>query len=176
VTAELDRIRSLHAGITKLGEWETTRANDVVIYDPNGFGAYRIIAHADDASDAAFIAAAPSMVTHLRNQRGIAGRTCGPHPCRDHWGGRMSDMADVIWEHLEHHGDEYDLDYSRSIRTLSDTLSAALSAAGFGPVQEAWAEAWAQGYDKGTDLAAWAIGNRPQSERPDTRNPYREDT
>ena len=68
MTAYLDRVRSLLAGITKLGEWETTRANDVVIYDPNGFGAYRIIAHASDASDAAFIAEAPTAVTRLLAQ------------------------------------------------------------------------------------------------------------
>lgn len=51
-------IREREAAATPLGEWETTRANDVVIYDPNGFGAYRIVAHADSKEDAAFIAAA----------------------------------------------------------------------------------------------------------------------
>lgn len=40
-------------------------------------------------------------------------------------------------------------------------------------LREANAQAWDEGYDKGTDLAAWAIGNRPNIERPNTVNPYR---
>jgi len=50
-------------------------------------------------------------------------------------------MADVIWSHLEHNGDEYDLAYSRSIRKLADDLRTLLSAAGFGLVADAKAEA-----------------------------------
>lgn len=48
-------------------------------------------------------------------------------------------------------------------------LANALSIAGFGDK----AEAWDRGYSRGLDLAAWGIGNRPESERPNTDNPYR---
>ena len=65
VTAvDLSAIRAQLAGITKLGEWET-RGNAVVIYDPNGYGAYCPIATTDTKEDAAFIAAAPSTVARL---------------------------------------------------------------------------------------------------------------
>ena len=61
---DLSAIRAQLAGITKLGEWET-RGNAVVIYDPNGYGAYCLIATTDTKEDAAFIAAAPSTVAGL---------------------------------------------------------------------------------------------------------------
>lgn len=35
------------------------------------------------------------------------------------------------------------------------------------------ATGWDAGFLRGQELAAWAIGNRPESERPDTDNPYR---
>ena len=35
------------------------------------------------------------------------------------------------------------------------------------------AHTWDEGLSKGRDLAAWAIGNRPESERPHTKNPSR---
>jgi hypothetical protein len=54
----LEELRRLETAATNLGEWETTRNNDVVIYAPNGFGAYRLIAHADTKADAEFIVAA----------------------------------------------------------------------------------------------------------------------
>jgi hypothetical protein len=38
------------------------------------------------------------------------------------------------------------------------------------------AQAWDEGLAKGGHLAAWAIGNRPEPERPDTANPYRSGT
>jgi hypothetical protein len=60
-----EELRRLEAGATNLGEWETTRNNDVVIYAPNGFGAYRLIAHADTKADAEFIVAARNQLPHL---------------------------------------------------------------------------------------------------------------
>jgi hypothetical protein len=63
--AVLDGIKGRMAEVTNLGEWETTRSNDVVIYAPNGFGAYKLIAHADAKTDATFIAAAPTDVARL---------------------------------------------------------------------------------------------------------------
>lgn len=96
----------------------------------------------------------------------------------------MSDMADVLNAH------EMDYTYDgkqtgcscghwqargpvSAHADLAAHQAAALSAAGFGPVQEAQEVAWAAGYDKGTDLAAWAISNRTDMDRPDTTNPYR---
>jgi len=61
----LGEIEARLAAITKLGEWEMTRANDVVIYDPNGFGAYRKVAHADANWDAEFIAHSPGDIAYL---------------------------------------------------------------------------------------------------------------
>jgi hypothetical protein len=61
----LDAITARLASATNLGLWETTRANDVVIYDPNGFGAYRRIAHAEVRDDAKFIANARADVAYL---------------------------------------------------------------------------------------------------------------
>lgn len=58
-------IRERVEAATSLGEWETTRANDVVIYAPNGFGAYHLVAHADSKEDAAFIAAARTDIPRL---------------------------------------------------------------------------------------------------------------
>ena len=40
-------------------------------------------------------------------------------------------------------------------------------------LRQAKEEAWDAGLAKGSDLAAWAIGGRPESERPNTANPYR---
>lgn len=81
--------------------------------------------------------------------------------------------------------------YGKVMSAFIAHQAATLAAAGFRPVradeqrpkhgpeltrsqyvQAKQSEAWSEGYDKGTDLAAWAIGNRPQSERPDTANPY----
>ncbi|UXM90928.1 hypothetical protein [Paenarthrobacter sp. JL.01a] len=39
--------------------------------------------------------------------------------------------------------------------------------------RELLATGWEAGFLRGQELAAWAIGNRPDSERPDTDNPYR---
>lgn len=39
--------------------------------------------------------------------------------------------------------------------------------------RELLAIGWDAGFERGGHLAAWAIGNRPESERPDTDNPYR---
>lgn len=39
--------------------------------------------------------------------------------------------------------------------------------------RELLATGWDAGFARGGELAAWAIGNRPESERPDTENPYR---
>jgi hypothetical protein len=68
---------------------------------------------------------------------------------------------------------EVDAEALHARERVIQKATAMLTAAGFGPVKAAQADAWDKGYDKGTDLAAWAIGNRPQSERPDTSNPYR---
>lgn len=38
------------------------------------------------------------------------------------------------------------------------------------------AVAWDAGLAKGGDVAAWAIGGRPEEERPNTNNPYRTTT
>lgn len=55
------------AAATKLGEWET-RDNAVVIYDPNGYGAYCLISTTDTKGDAEFIANAPADVAYLLTQ------------------------------------------------------------------------------------------------------------
>lgn len=39
--------------------------------------------------------------------------------------------------------------------------------------RELLATGWEAGFLRGQELAAWAIGNRPEGERPDTDNPYR---
>lgn len=62
---------------TSLGEWETTRANDVVIYDPNGYGAYRLVAHADCREDAELIANAPTDLAKLHAALDAVERVCG---------------------------------------------------------------------------------------------------
>ena len=99
----------------------------------------------------------------------------------------MSDMADVLeglweqgncagldgWIGLGRGQRDFDEEAVHIRRRDVEKAVAALAAAGFGLVREARAVAWDEGYDKGTDLAAWAIGNRPNSERPDTSNPYR---
>jgi hypothetical protein len=61
----LEELRRLETAATNLGEWETTRNNDVVIYAPNGFGAYRLIAHADTKADAEFIVAARNQLPSI---------------------------------------------------------------------------------------------------------------
>lgn len=65
----LEDMKARDRKATSIGQWETTRSNDVVIYDPNGFGAYRRIAHADCAQNAEFIAHArtdlPAVVAAL---------------------------------------------------------------------------------------------------------------
>lgn len=61
----LDGIKARLAEVTNLGQWETTRVNDVVIYAPSGFGAYKLITHSVAKADAEFIAAAPSDVARL---------------------------------------------------------------------------------------------------------------
>ena len=144
---DLPAIRAQHAAITKLGKWET-RGNDVVIYDPNGYGAYCLIATTDTPEDAAFIAAAPSTVARLLGIVEAVLDLC------DHQGGRMSKtMAEVL---ADHHSKHYDgelgavfcLDPTCNWNTQAHNFAiaaeefaahqaAALSAAGFGPVQEA---------------------------------------
>lgn len=39
---------------------------------------------------------------------------------------------------------------------------------------ELMAQGWDAGLARGQELAAWAIGSRPESERPETANPYRQ--
>lgn len=39
--------------------------------------------------------------------------------------------------------------------------------------RELLAIGWESGFNTGGELAAWAIGNRPEVERPSTDNPYR---
>ncbi|MBT2537231.1 hypothetical protein [Arthrobacter sp. ISL-69] len=55
----LDDMRERLAAATELGEWEV-RGKDVVIYDPNGFGAHRVVARVDHAEYTAPIANAPT--------------------------------------------------------------------------------------------------------------------
>lgn len=38
--------------------------------------------------------------------------------------------------------------------------------------QAAKAEAWEEGKLRGKEVCAWAIGNQPDTERPDEENPY----
>lgn len=40
--------------------------------------------------------------------------------------------------------------------------------------RELMAQGWDAGLERGQELAAWAIGNRPDAERPSTINPYRQ--
>lgn len=40
--------------------------------------------------------------------------------------------------------------------------------------RELMAQGWDEGLTRGQELAAWAIGSRPDSERPATANPYRQ--
>lgn len=63
--SSLEEIKARLKAITKLGEWETTRSNDVVIYAPMGFGAYRLVAHVDTADDAKFISNSPADMAKL---------------------------------------------------------------------------------------------------------------
>jgi len=62
--ALLAPIRERLAAATKLGEWEV-RGKDVVIYDPNGYGAHRIVAWVDHAEYTEPIANAPTDLTRL---------------------------------------------------------------------------------------------------------------
>lgn len=59
IPALLQPLKDQLAAATELGEWEV-RGKDVVIYAPNGFGAYRVVAWVDHAEYTPVIAAAPT--------------------------------------------------------------------------------------------------------------------
>ena len=59
IAALLQPMKDRIAAATELGEWEV-RGKDIVIYAPNGFGAYRAVAWVDHAEYTPVIAHAPT--------------------------------------------------------------------------------------------------------------------